>query len=77
MKWVDHLKKNGFEVEVINKLNLSSIKKGRGVPPHLESCHTAIVGGYTIEGHVPASEIKKYNLLTRKTEDAFDKYMES
>ncbi|MEE2743998.1 MAG: DUF411 domain-containing protein [Bdellovibrionota bacterium] len=64
MKWVDHLKKNGFEVDVIDKSNLSSIKKGRGVPAHLQSCHTAIVGGYTIEGHVPASEIKK--LLKQK-----------
>ena len=65
MKWVDHLKKNGFEVDVINKKNLSSIKQGRGVPGHLQSCHTAIVAGYTIEGHVPAAEIKK--LLKHRT----------
>ena len=58
-KWVDHLKKNGFEVEVINKRNLQSIKKGNGVPSHLTSCHTAKIGRYTIEGHVPAQDIIK------------------
>lgn len=63
IKWVDHLKKNGFEVEVINKRNLTSIKKVYGVPGHLKSCHTAKIGRYTIEGHVPAKDI--LNLLKK------------
>ena len=58
-KWVDHLKENGFQVDVINKRDLSSIKKGNNVPSHLTSCHTAKIGRYTIEGHVPAQDIIK------------------
>tara|TARA_Y100001954_G_scaffold239540_1_gene315367 strand:- start:6485 stop:6967 length:483 start_codon:yes stop_codon:yes gene_type:complete len=57
IKWVDHLKENGFEVEVINKRNLNPIKQVLGVPSHLKSCHTAKIGRYTIEGHVPAKDI--------------------
>ena len=63
IKWVDHLKENGFKVEVINKRNLNSIKQALGVPGHLKSCHTAKIGKYTIEGHVPAKDI--LNLLKK------------
>ena len=59
IKWVDHLKENGFKVEVINKRNLNPIKQILGVPSHLKSCHTAKIGRYTIEGHVPAKDILK------------------
>ena len=59
IKWVDHLKENGFEVEVVDKRNLNSIKQILGVPSHLKSCHTAKIGRYTIEGHVPAKDILK------------------
>jgi len=58
-KWVDHLKENGFKVEVINKKNLQTIKQGNGIPSHLTSCHTAKIGRYAIEGHVPAQDIIK------------------
>lgn len=57
--WVDHLRENGFAVEVIEQLDVSPEKRRFGVPERLYSCHTARVGGYTIEGHVPADDIKR------------------
>lgn len=63
-KWVEHLKENGFTVTVHNDPQIMPIKKKQGVPEGLQSCHTAIVDGYTIEGHVPATDIKR--LLTEK-----------
>ena len=56
-KWVDHMRDSGFSVEVHDRRNMSPIKSEMGIPRHLQSCHTAMVGGYVIEGHVPASEI--------------------
>ena len=58
-KWVDHMKAAGFEPTVRELDDLSEIKAGAGVPGELESCHTAIVGGYTIEGHVPAADVQR------------------
>lgn len=58
-KWVRHLEKNGFEVNAINRSNLSSVKSEAGIPRNLASCHTAVVGNYVIEGHVPADDIKR------------------
>ena len=54
--WVDHLKENGFSVEVTETNNLNPIKQDAGLTPSLASCHTAFVNGYVIEGHVPASD---------------------
>lgn len=56
-KWVDHMRENGFSVEVHNHRDMNPIKAELGVPRHLQSCHTAKVGGYVVEGHVPANEI--------------------
>ena len=60
-KWVSHLEKNGYTVEVHNESRnkLSSIKGEMGVPGSLQSCHTAKIGGYVIEGHVPADVITR------------------
>jgi len=58
--WVDHMKANGFAVTVRDVENLTPIKAEAGVPGRLQSCHTAIVAGYAIEGHVPADLIKKF-----------------
>jgi hypothetical protein len=55
--WVEHLRKNGFEVTVQDVENMAEYKQKFGVPRSLQSCHTGVVDGYTIEGHVPASEI--------------------
>jgi hypothetical protein len=58
-KWVEHLRANGFEVRVTNTRDLASFKTSHGVPRQLQSCHTAIVDGYVIEGHVPASDVQR------------------
>jgi hypothetical protein len=56
-KWVDHLEASGFTVKVTNVTNISPIKQWNSVPPALGSCHTAVVDGYVVEGHVPAEDI--------------------
>ena len=57
--WVKHLEENGFEVEVTETNNLNPIKADAGLTPALASCHTAFIGDYVIEGHVPASDIQR------------------
>lgn len=57
--WADHLKRNGFQVTVHEVPDIEPYKKQYGVPEHLESCHTALVEGYVIEGHVPVAEIQR------------------
>jgi hypothetical protein len=57
--WVQHLRANGFQVTVHEVPDMAEYKKKFGVPEELQSCHTAIVDGYTIEGHVPVAEIKR------------------
>jgi hypothetical protein len=57
--WVDHVRAAGFRPTVHDMDDVSPIKRKRGVPSSLESCHTAIVDGYTIEGHVPADVIRQ------------------
>jgi hypothetical protein len=54
---VGHLRQSGFAVKVENLTNLQPIKTRYGVPAALEACHTALVGGYVVEGHVPADLI--------------------
>lgn len=58
-KWVEHLEKNGFKVKVYNNPRLDQIKAANGVPYELGACHTALVDGYVVEGHVPADAIKR------------------
>ncbi len=58
-KWVEHMRANGFDVTVNNMPDVTPIKDKQGVPAALRSCHTAIVGNYAIEGHVPADVVKK------------------
>ena len=57
--WVKHLQAAGFAVQVHDLENLAPIKERVGVPFGMGSCHTAEVGGYFIEGHVPADDIKR------------------
>lgn len=56
--WIRHLEANGFAVKAYDVQNLAQIKRQHGVNPRLGSCHTARVGNYVIEGHVPAHDIK-------------------
>ncbi len=58
-EWVNHVRKAGFVVTVRDTADMSSVKASFGVPSALESCHTARVGAYAIEGHVPADLIQK------------------
>lgn len=58
-KWVQHLERNGFEVHAIDVRDVVSVKRKHGLDPSLASCHTALVDGYVVEGHVPADVIKR------------------
>jgi hypothetical protein len=58
-KWVDHMRAAGFEVSARNTSDMDPIKRRYGVTPALASCHTALVEGYVIEGHVPADLVIK------------------
>lgn len=62
--WVEHIRDAGFPVEVHDLDNLNAIKERVGVPYGKGSCHTAEVGGYFVEGHVPAADIRR--LLAEK-----------
>jgi hypothetical protein len=58
-RWTSHMRQNGFTVVVNNVEDMDLIKRNAGIPESMESCHTAYVGGYLVEGHVPASDIKR------------------
>ena len=58
-KWVEHLKNNGFTVRTTNREDLAEFKASRRVPQRVQSCHTAVVNGYVIEGHVPVSDVQR------------------
>jgi hypothetical protein len=57
--WIDHLEENGFDVTATNSNDMGRIKAEAGLIPGLGSCHTAYVGDYVVEGHVPAEDIKR------------------
>lgn len=57
--WAEHLEAEGFEVRLHDTREMRQVKVERGVPPRLASCHTAVVDGYVIEGHVPAADIRR------------------
>ena len=63
-KWVDHVKAGGFAATVHDEEEMEQLKSELGVPEAVRSCHTAMVGSYLIEGHVPASDIRR--LLAEK-----------
>lgn len=65
-KWVEHLRASGFQVKAHDVANPSDYRQKLGMPDALGSCHTAVVQGYAIEGHVPAQEIKR--LLAERRE---------
>ena len=58
-KWIEHLESNGFSVHATDVPDLAPIKAENGVPRRLASCHTAIVDGYLVEGHVPAIDVHR------------------
>lgn len=66
-KWVEHVRNAGLKVEVVNVKNTQPTRARLGVPPRLGSCHTAAVGDYWVEGHVPVDLIQR--LVAEKPED--------
>lgn len=58
-KWVEHIKAHGFTVRDIVRDDMDAVKRELSIPGELQSCHTAVIAGYRIEGHVPAAEIRK------------------
>lgn len=67
-KWVEHMKKAGFNVTVRNVDDVTPTARRLAVPGRLRSCHTSEIGGYAIEGHVPVADIKR--LLAQRTKAA-------
>jgi hypothetical protein len=63
--WVDHMRAAGFTVSITEVDDTGPTRKRLGMPAKLGSCHTALVGGYVLEGHVPADDVKR--LLRTKT----------
>lgn len=58
-RWQSHMRSNGFTLKTITLENVIPLKRKLGVPEALDSCHTAVVDGYVIEGHVPAADVKR------------------
>ena len=65
-KWMDHMEEAGFKVKSTDLRDLSPVKRQHKVPLEASACHTAVVDGYVIEGHVPAKDIQR--LLAEKPE---------
>nr|WP_310783523.1 DUF411 domain-containing protein [Candidatus Palauibacter polyketidifaciens] len=58
--WVDHMREAGFELDVEDTDDMIDVKVDAGLPLQLQSCHTALVGGYVFEGHIPAEVIARF-----------------
>ena len=63
-KWAEHMREHGFKVNEVATTQMGQVKGEAGVPQALGSCHTARVGGYVVEGHVPAADVRR--MLTEK-----------
>jgi hypothetical protein len=59
-KWVEHMRKNGFEVRVEDTGSMAAVKQRFGIGMGLASCHTSVIGDYVFEGHVPATAIARF-----------------
>lgn len=66
--WVEHMRQAGFVVDARDVRDLISVKMDGGVPTQMSSCHTALIDGYVVEGHVPAEQVKR--LLEERPEVA-------
>ena len=58
-KYIEYLQQNGIEVSVVSVTDMAVVHEKYGVPPTLQSCHTALVNNYVVEGHVPVAALKK------------------
>jgi hypothetical protein len=64
--WIEQAKKHGFKIEDIKTQEMEALKQKYNVPPELASCHTTVIDGYVMEGHIPVDDIKRF--LTQKPE---------
>ncbi|MGE7993528.1 DUF411 domain-containing protein [Pseudomonas sp. NPDC089554] len=64
-QWISHLRDNGFTVNDHVEPNMSAVKERLGVAPRLASCHTGVIGGKFVEGHVPAEQVR---LLAKRSD---------
>lgn len=64
--WVDHMREAGYTVDARDVTDIMSVKRDAGVPVQMSSCHTALIDGYVVEGHVPAEQIAR--LLAERPE---------
>ncbi len=58
-EWAERARDAGFKVAVIDNSDMPAVKRQHGVPEELDSCHTTLVGGYVVEGHVPLDAVKR------------------
>ena len=58
--WVDHAKKHGFKIKDIKTEEMEALKQKHNIPAELASCHTTIIDGYVMEGHIPVDDIKRF-----------------
>ena len=58
-KWIDHMRENGFTVKATDVGDMTTVKAKYGVPDQVQSCHTGVVDGYVLEGHVPAADVRR------------------
>jgi hypothetical protein len=63
-KWAVYMQGNGYSVKAINSHNMYAVKADQNVPQNMGACHTAVVGDYVVEGHVPAEDVQR--LLAEK-----------
>ena len=66
--WIEHMREAGFQVNDQITEDMTAIKEQYGVPENLKSCHTTVVDGYVVEGHIPAEDVAR--LLTEKPDIA-------
>ncbi len=57
--WVEHMTAAGFQARITEVADPGAVRRARGVPESLASCHTALIGGYVLEGHVPAGDVRR------------------
>ena len=58
--WVEHAQKHGFKIKDLKTESMEALKQKHNIPTELASCHTAIIDGYVMEGHIPADDIKRF-----------------
>ena len=59
-EWIEHAQKHGFKIEDVKTQDMEALKQKYNVPPELVSCHTTVIDGYVMEGHIPADDIKRF-----------------